>query len=61
MSTHLDASSDRVNNLLNAAGSAVPSAVKLDIFWIFLLSFIAFLVVAGFALLASGSVRYKSV
>ena len=54
---HLDA----VDDVASVAASSVPADANIDSTWILVTSFSALLVILGFAFLASGAVRYKSV
>jgi hypothetical protein len=50
-----------VDDVVSAAESSVPADVEIDSTWVLVTSFSALLVILGFAFLASGAVRYKSV
>lgn len=52
---------DAVSDVASAAAGSVPADVDIDSTWILVTSFSALLVILGFAFLASGAVRYKSV
>lgn len=50
-----------IDDVASAAESSVPADVEIDSTWVLVTSFSALLVILGFAFLASGAVRYKSV